>query len=82
MKTLKRFAVLASGGALAVLVTAASAQMVNDPGTSAWIPASADVTVHRSAQRSEGTKKVSESKPATQGAIRPTAANSFVAQGN
>jgi hypothetical protein len=66
MQTSKRLFTFAAGGALAVLTTVASAQMINDPGSSRWVPPSADVTVHRSAELSQDAKE-----PATGSVTRP-----------
>jgi len=58
MKTLKSLAVITAGGALALAVTAASAQMVNSPGTSAWTP-SGDVVVHNASGKAQATRSTS-----------------------
>jgi hypothetical protein len=95
MKTYQYLSILAAGGALAVFVTAASAQMIIDPGLSRWVPPSADITVHRSTDASADTKQASsrsEARPVSQdgghskaeklGANPPTAAAVLVNRGN
>jgi hypothetical protein len=95
MKTYKRLSILAAGGALSVFVAAASAQMIIDPGISRWVPPSADITVHRSTDASEDTRKASSgadkrpvsqdeghSKPEKLGANQATATGVPVDRGN
>ena len=67
MKKLTCFAILTMGAALGVMVTAASAQMINDPGVSPYVPPSADVAVHQPADHSDNAKKSLNEKGAERG---------------